>query len=241
MLDKPLSILYISVVEKDNTNYGQLPLLLKTYPITVTESMYYLYMPIKMADSDEIRMPKRLWQFNRLLNSIRILGTGADRHTDILKGKYLYISAKHMLVNPGFWGGRGGYHCEGFMSDDTNWLWYDENPPTFNSTKFDITPDPIFSLAEFEQQADYRNEVKYPEFSLLELNPYTVHKITPVTRYFQSTVVKFTLSKNKYNLIGNTHNYDINYDWEMYPRNPTRNYPVYTELEEANHSMLEIG
>lgn len=223
---------------KDSTKtYGQVPKVLGNFPIRVTESMYYLYMPIKMADNDDIRLPRRLELFVRLLSAIR-----QAHESDIFKDKYLYISAKHMLVNPGFWGGRGGYHCEGFMSNDINWMWYDHNPPTFNTSKFhDISPDPKLSLKQFEQQALYSNEIRYPEYSLLELNPFTVHKITPVTRYFQSTVVKFTVSPNKYNLIGNSHNYLFNYDWEMFPRNPDRSYPVYTELETESNLSLEIA
>jgi hypothetical protein len=208
--------------------YGVLPEIVANIPIKVTECMYYLYMPIKMPHGD-IVVPPRLEQFNPLLEKITDKYVG----TTLWDDSYLYITAKHMLVNPNFWGARGGYHSEGFGTNDINWIWYDKNPPTFSKTKFNVSNNPRKSLQEFTDQANYKDEVRYREHSLLELPPKTVYKVTPVTRYFQSTFVRYTLSKDKYNLIGNSHNYGIDYNWRMFERSPDRNYPSFPELEDS--------
>ena len=223
--------------------YGDLPIDLGKFDINWNENCFYLYLPIKMAGSMSIKIPDRLKIFNPLINKTlsRILGTeinntewyrlisryessfSKERH-DSLIGRYLYLTVKHFLVNPAFWGQRGGAHCDGFGTNDINWIWYDENPTEFNTGPFtDISEHEHKSLKQFEAKWNDKNTVTYPEKHLLELTPFVVHRVARVTRYMMRTFVKISLSEHKYNLVGNSHNYLFDYKWEMHDRQVLRN------------------
>src|SRR5436853_1515982 len=93
--------------------YGEPPVDLGEFKIPVTESMFYLYLPIKMYNSMELGIPPRLERFWPLIEKVRDLYF--DRNGALGWGhRYVYLTVKHMLVNPGFWGNRGGAHCDGF-------------------------------------------------------------------------------------------------------------------------------
>lgn len=50
------------------------------------------------------------------------------------------------------------------------------------------------------------------------------------------TFVKVSISRDKYDLIGNSHNHLLQYDWPMRPRALTRNPPQrLSETEPAGH------
>ena len=219
-----------------NRTYGQLPVDLGHFPIKVEETMSYLYMPIKMKDSAVLKVPNRLKVFYPLLARV------FERlpYEQYFKN-YFYITAKHQLVNPQAWGARGGWHADGFLTNDLNWIWSDSSPTIFNTSEFDITPDHNISLGEFSAQAKHENNVTYSDYTLLELNPYVVHEVAPVTRYFMRTFVKISMSPEKYNLKGNTHNYDFDYSWKMYDRDEVRNHPVYAELSNSDYVPADVA
>jgi len=217
----------------------ELPKVISTVDLKVTESMFWLYLPIKMAGNRTVRLPEQLKQFKPILEATVFDHSVLDPKTFF--NNYIYITAKHMLVNPDFWGNRGGAHCDGFLTNDINWIWYDENPTLFNSGKFEVTPDHTKSLKEFEEQWNYKNEVTYPVKTILELNPNVVHKVSPVSRYFMRTFVKISMSTEKYNLIGNSHNYLFDYNWEMFDRSEVRNNPIYGELKQSDYVPADIA
>jgi hypothetical protein len=196
--------------------YGQLPIPLGDFPIKCEEIFFYQYLPIKMAGKIEIKIPENLKVFESLITTV---------YTDIKDyvGSYIYITAKHLYVTPQYWGNRPGYHTDGFMTDDINYIWSDCNPTIFNKSEFKITPDHLISLKEFEEQALEENEIRYPNNFLLKLDQSVVHKVAPVTESRFRTFVKISVSKKRYNLKGNSHNYLFNYDWAMVERSNDRN------------------
>jgi hypothetical protein len=199
-------------------NYGREPIVMGTFPIKCDEIFFYQYLPIKMAHNSIVEIPDRLKIFDHLIcNCIYEEGYAW------LFDKYVYITAKHLFVTPQYWGNRPGYHTDGFMTDDINFIWSDCNPTIFNTSNFNITPDHKQSLIEFETQAIPENEKTYPDNTLLKLDQYVVHKVAPVTEQRFRTFVKISISREKYNLKGNTHNYLFDYKWEMVERGKDRN------------------
>lgn len=212
--------------------YGELPIDLGYFPIAWTESVFYLYLPIKMKGSTDLRIPERLWPFRRLVWQARCRAVKALGMLEYEHHRYLYITVKHMLVHPNAWGNRGGEHADGFGTDDLNWIWYDKNPTEFCSADFKITPnDDRQSLEEFRDQWDHKKVVTYPNQHLLELTPYVVHRVAQVTRYDMRTFVKISLSRHKFNLVGNSHNYLFDYKWEMFDRGAVRNMENYSNRD----------
>jgi hypothetical protein len=118
-----------------------------------------------------------------------------------------------------------GWHCDGFMTDDINYIWYDCDPTIFNTSEFNLTMDDKISIVEMEEQAKENNNIWFPSGSILRLNQYNVHSVAEIKSGHMRTFVKVSFSTDKYNLIGNSHNYKLKYEWDMKPRQIERNIP----------------
>lgn len=204
--------------------YGCLPTHVANVPIEVTESMFYLYMPIKLHGTNIVKADERLMVFAPLIakaqiDYVRFFGIKAL--TDVA----IYITAKHGIITPTAPGNRPGYHSDGFMTEDINYIWCDRNPTIFNTSAFSLTQDDEVSLAEMEQQALKTNEVAFGPYALLRLNQYNIHKVATPERVMARTFVKLSFSMDRYDLIGNTHNYKLDYNWDMKERKAERNIP----------------
>lgn len=214
----------IGINKIKDMKYGDLPEDLGRYKVNCDEMMFYQYLPIKLSESLLIRCEKRLLCFRQLLDAVRddfIENYGIDRYYN----SYMYVTAKHMYQPPGNSFNRHGYHTDGFMTEDINYIWCDADPTTFNTSEFKLTMDDTISMREMEEQALVENEVKYPINSLLRLNQYNVHKVTESDALSLRTFLKVSFSEDKYDLKGNSKNYHLNYNWEMKDRKVERNIP----------------
>lgn len=204
--------------------YGDLPKELGQHIIKATEMMFYQYLPIKFPGQTKPVYEERLACFDAVVGAIccdYIGAYGLDKYVN----SYLYLTAKHMYQVPHTSFNRMGYHSDGFMTDDINYVWCDKYPTIFNSTVFSLTPDDTLSLSEMEEQAKKENEVTYPENTLLRLDQYNIHKVALITEGTMRTFLKLSFSTDKYDLIGNAHNYLLDYKWEMKLRKVERNIP----------------
>lgn len=186
--------------------------------------MFYQYMPIKMVGAHDVAVEPRLQCFSKLIGAVccDFIGTyGLDRYVE----SYAYITAKQMFQAPGKPFNRPGYHSDGYMSDDINYIWSDKSPTIFNVSEFSLSKDDAKSMVEMEEQASPENEVTYSNNSLLRLDQYVIHKLNDNAEQGMRTFLKVSFSKDKYDLIGNAHNYLLDYDWEMKPRSESRNIP----------------
>lgn len=205
--------------------YGQLPTALGEYKIECKEMMFYQYLPIKMAyDSGVPTYEPRLKCFDSLIAKAMSDFLGNYGYLEYT-ASYFYFTAKYMYQAPNTSYNRMGYHSDGFMTNDINYVWCDKYPTVFNSSKFNLTQDDTLSIAEMEAQAKHENEVTYPENTLLRLDQFNIHKVAFVGVGCMRTFVKISVSKDKYDLIGNSHNYLLDYDWKMKERRPERNIP----------------
>lgn len=202
--------------------YGKLPIDLGIVNIECNEMMFYQYLPIKLANSHEYLTEWRAQTFNKLVAQV-ILNLG----TSFLYDKYVYLTAKHVFVDEDRCGNRPGWHTDGFMSDDINYIWCDTEPTVFSDCGLtDLTQDHEISLIEMEAFVNYSCEVTYPIKSLLKLDQFVIHRSPDNCQPGYRTFVKISVSKEKYNLIGNSHNYLLDYNWEMKPRKSERNHPT---------------
>lgn len=204
--------------------YGSAPKQLGEFKVECREMMFYQYLPIKFPSMTHPVMESRLDCFKR------IIGTAccdfiADFGLNAYGDSFVYVTAKFMYqqVNKPF--NRPGWHSDGFMTSDINYIWCDRCPTIFNSSKFVLSQDDKKSLAEMEQQAIPKNNYSFPDNTLLRLNQFNIHKCADVTASGMRTFLKISFSGDRYDLIGNTHNYLLDYDWEMKPRKEERNIP----------------
>lgn len=193
--------------------------------------MCYLYLPIRMRGSDVIKIPPRLDIFRPLIKRVANI---EPRDT------YLYITAKHLYVTPGNPGNRPGWHSDGFLTSDVNYIWYDSLPTVFCVQGFDVTPEHGVSMRQFEEQVRAENFVTFPPGNLLRLTQAHIHRTPDFDKGQVRTFVKITSSVDRYNLEGNSHNYMFDYDWKMFPREEVRNHPVHTERDAIIEAVGEV-
>jgi len=204
--------------------YGKLPKILSEIKVEGHQMMFYQDLPIKLSGSFYPKVEERLREFGWIIKTAELdfMSTfGVDAYKDC----YMYISAKRLYQRPHSPFNREGYHADGFMSDDINYLWSDSCPTIFNNTEFKLTLDDSLSMEEMESQALEQNEITYPDCTLIRVDQYSIHKVAPVLEAGVRTFVKITFSKDKYDLKGNAINYGIKYNWEMRDRSLERNIP----------------
>lgn len=208
--------------------YGMLPVDIGEVNVSPTEMMFYQYMPIKMKDLLMFKTEPRHEFLRPMLNRI-----SSDFRTTFGVNKYVesyvYLTVKYMYQIGGCSFNRSGWHSDGFMTDDINYIWYDSAPTIFNTSKFNLTQDDILSMKEMDEQALPENDVVFPEKHLLRLDQFNIHRVN-TDHSGMRLFVKVSFSKEKYDLEGNSHNYLMDYDWQMRPRSIERNVPQNIKL-----------
>tara|TARA_R110002153_G_scaffold259102_1_gene418665 strand:+ start:1040 stop:1684 length:645 start_codon:yes stop_codon:yes gene_type:complete len=208
--------------------YGDLPKVLGIAKVNVDEMLFYQYLPIKLRHTN-IVLEERLYGLTSLLYDV-IDDFKEEFGVDEYNNNYCYLTIKKMYQKDGCSFNRNGYHSDGFLTNDINYIWCDKNPTIFNTTNFDLTLDDNISISEMAHQAHKNKEKFYPENTLLRLNQYNIHKVSEVKELTLRTFIKVSFSKDKYDLKGNSINYKLGYNWEMRERNEERNIPQNIEV-----------
>lgn len=211
-------------------SYGALPKEIGLFEIECKEMMFYQYLPIKLSNQIPPIYEDRLQIFDKIIGTICCDFIGVFG-LDCYKQSYVYLTAKYLFQVPGCSFNRPGYHSDGFMTDDINYVWCDKNPTVFNKSVFELTKDDAISLLEMDQQALEENEISYPENTLLRLDQYNIHKVAKNEKAGMRSFLKISFSKDQYDLIGNSHNYLLDYQWKMKERKLGRNIPQSKELK----------
>lgn len=207
--------------------YGNKPENLGITAVECPEMMFYQYLPIKLAGGIRVEFEKRLECFGPLVGKCCcdfIAHYGLDRY----RKSYIYLTAKRLYQVKGHSFNRKGYHSDGFLTEDINYLWSDGFSTVFNNGEFNLSLDDTLSMVEMAQQAKKENEFTYPNGSLLRLDQTVIHKVSEKEAEGMRTFAKISFSKNKYDLEGNAKNYLLDYDWEMRQRKKGRNIPQST-------------
>lgn len=197
--------------------------------IPYNDSKYYLYLPIKMAGNPFFRVPEEFYAFQEII----AMAVNAEcRRQTCINHLYVYISIETSPLKAGIYQKRPGWHADGFLTDDVNYVWYDALPTEFCVQDFDITQCHTTSMKQFEEQARNENIVTYEAFNLIRMDQRHVHRTAlPTENRHSRTFVKISFSKHKYNLKGNSVNSLFNYDWKMHDRNEVRNCPIKKEQD----------
>lgn len=198
--------------------YGNPPVEIGRFYFDLPEVMYYLYLPVRMRDaSTDILLPPNVECCRPLIEAAI-----ADSSYDY---RYAYLSARKGWATPDNPLNRPGWHCDGFGTNDLNYVWWVGPGTRFAIQPFEnISNDHVLSLAQFEQQIDARNVISYFDRTLLRLDPSVVHatpRIQPPGCMRQ--YVKVSLSDHCYNLENNSHNHLFSYRWPFTPRETVRN------------------
>jgi hypothetical protein len=201
------------------------PLDLGLVDLSPAEMMCWLYCPIKLPGMQGFVFPDNLWQFvdiPRAAQADFISIEGRPRWRD----SYVYLTAKTLYVSPESPGNRPGWHSDGFMTDDLNYIWSDRSGTEFWKPNYarSFTLDHQLSLSEMEQAvANEPMIVTYPDKHLLRLDEFVIHRVARQSPGMR-TFVKVSVSTNPYNLIGNSINHGMPTGWTYSPRASERNH-----------------
>ncbi len=218
--------------------YGQRPEYIGRFEPEWHEYMHYLYLPVDIPEKQHrVVLPRNL-EFVRDMveaakfNELRVMGNQHD---------YIYVTARRGYASPGNPLNRPGWHADGFGSDDINYIWSDRWPTRFAIGEFTgISDDHIKSVEQFEQQiavaSSHEAIGEEPEIEIEEGEPYVLYRLDPSVIHATPIIpapggdrsfIKISFSNSRYNLLGNSHNYDLDYGWKMYSRSEIRNDPAY--------------
>lgn len=204
--------------------YGDYPELLDEVILNCEEMLFYQYLPIKLPEQKHAIYEKRLHSFRPLIDYVINDFKNSFGYEEYINS-YVYLTAKKLFQTPNNSFNRSGYHSDGFLTDDINYIWSDKFPTIFNIGEFNLTLDDFISMSEMESQAKKENEVVFPNNQVIRLNQYNIHKVGEITENSLRTFAKLSFSKDKYDLEGNSHNYLIDYKWDLKKRKEARNIP----------------
>lgn len=196
--------------------YGNLPTDLGLVDISPTEMMFWLYCPIKEPYGQFI-IPPNLRQFQPILEKVC--------STEYIGSSYVYLTTKTLYIEPKSVGNRPGWHTDGFGTDDINFIWYDRCPTLFLATNLDLPDKCEDAMKQMEERAKGHANICYPDKHLLRLDQTVIHHIPMHIDPGMRTFVKVSISKDKYNLEGNSVNHKLKLNVDLKPRNVDRNHP----------------
>jgi hypothetical protein len=203
------------------TVYGKLPVFLGQWDQDLEEVMHYLYLPVQMPDTD-VRLPDNLRVLWQMIQRTKRYAEYFGRNY-----RYIYVSARKGFATPDNPLNRPGWHCDGFGTEDWNFVWWVGPGTRFAHQPFEgIVSDHNRSMTQFDEQVRADRIVQYPERRLYLLDPTVVHA-TPIIEApgCWRQYVKISMSDHQYNLKNNSHNYLFDYKWPMHARDVIRNDP----------------
>lgn len=206
-------------------SYGDPPEVMAVFDLDFAEYMHFMYLPIRIGSEApwDLRVPRRLMFARDLI-----------LHATYVEWKrghawqYVYLTARRGFATPGNPLNRPGWHADGFGTDDVNYVWTDRYPTQFALQRFTgVSDDHVESLRAFEDQIIPDRIRTYPNRTLLRLDPFVIHAAPEIPppggeRLF----LKVSFSNDRYDLIGNSHNYLFDYEWPMHSRAEVRNDPA---------------
>lgn len=193
-----------------------------------TEYMQYLYLPVKLRHKGGIFLEPRLRNLRHMLN---VAWADYSERSGLsvreLYGKYIYVTVKQTLVPKDLHHNRPGWHADGFMTDDVQYIWFDKWPTEFLIGDFMVTDHDNISMTEFEEYGlDPLAVIFQPEpLYLYYIDENNIHRTSPALETDVRTFIKITISSHKYAQEGNSINYELPYSWKYQPRKLTRNQP----------------
>lgn len=202
--------------------YGTLPKYCGPVELDLHEMMFWLYLPVKLPGQVTCTVPDNLHTLMPLLAAVY-----SHTSKDQWLSSFVYLTVKVMPVTPGCSFNRPGWHCDGFLSDDINFVWYDSIPTEFfcDGTRHYFTEDHDLSLEEMENLCIGKTPITYAPKTLLKLDQFVLHRTGECERAGVRAFVKVSLSKDLYRLKGNSVNHKLAPDWKYLDRKYTRNHP----------------
>jgi hypothetical protein len=194
--------------------YGAAPVDLGLVDLDVSEMMFWLYCPIKIPGAIAEHYPDQLEKYVHLINAVyddvcKTYGIGRWRSS------YVYLSAKVTHVTPDAPGNRPGWHSDGFLTDDLNYIWADRNPTEFfvRDDLMTTYSDHAQSMRHFESHIQWGIErlgyqTEHAKVNhLYRLDQTNIHRVSKNVESGKRAFLKVSISDKPYVQLGNSINH----------------------------------
>jgi hypothetical protein len=211
--------------------YGAAPVDLGCFDLDTSEMMFWLYLPIKMPGQFQPTVPKQLEKYMTIVQAVF-----QDLSYQRWATSYLYLSVKITHVTPDAPGNRPGWHSDGFLTDDLNYIWADRNPTEFFIAEegrrlLSVSPDHQKSMGDFEfwanNIANTADRLEYAKVNhLYRLDQTNIHRVSLNVESGKRAFIKLSVSDKPYAQFGNSINHEL--PWHPLPtlvRQAERNCP----------------
>lgn len=207
--------------------YGAHPKIIGGVNVNPKEFMFYQDMLIKLSGGYGVQLEERLKVFEPIVKTA-VSDFIQDFGKEEYEKRFVYISAKNLYQNGSSYN-REGWHCDGFGSSDINYIWSNASPTQFNFSDFNLSDDDSLSMSEMTEQANPHNDKCYRDLILIRLDELVVHRANPNPYEGVRAFVKVSFSRDRFDLLGNTINPLIDYNWTMRLRSQSRNIPQHNQ------------
>lgn len=185
-------------------------------------------MCIKDINSDVYEIPDNLHKYVApLINDAYLLTPSLLLGS---KKNYAYLTIKKMYVQPNTCGNREGWHIDGFMSDQINYIWSDCDavPTEVSIGDFTLTLAHEKSIDEMYEQGWGNFITQLKSNVLYEMTQNIVHRPSKnnTNNAVLRTFIKLTFTKELFNGYGNAWNYKLPHIKPSKERNVCRNHGV---------------
>jgi hypothetical protein len=198
--------------------YGAAPKDLGELKLDTSEMMFWLYLPIKMPGTFLPELPENLRQYQHIVDRCMddvIMDDAINPRGDRWTQSYVYLSVKVLHVTPDAAGNRPGWHSDGFLTNDLNYIWADRNPTEFfiaDGVKLSVPEDHKESMATFEFWADSvqhtRDRLEHAKVNhLYRLDQTVIHRVSLNVDSGKRAFVKVSVSDKPYVQLGNSINH----------------------------------
>ena len=194
---------------------GGNPKMIKTIKLDPQEYCNILYLPIYI-EWQGFKIPKRVMPYLPIIKEIPV------------EYNYMYITIKHQYVEAQGYGNRPGWHVDGFLSNNKEYVWCSREPTEYISiSEYEEVAEHETALENFNRLGTARRiQSLHPE-TLYFLGK-TIHRTPKIIEGGVRTFVKISCSNEKFNLKGNAVNELLKYKWKYYDREITRNHPTHS-------------
>lgn len=222
---------------------GEAPVGCGHFDTRLTEVMYYLYLPVFMRKEAthyrDIRLPENVCGLQSMVDRAMREAEKRGRHY-----QYVYLSARKGWATPDNPLNRPGWHCDGFGTDDLNFVWWSGPGTRFAVGDFgNISVDHIESLKQFEATIYLDEHGPFPKLNVFSPPQGNLYMLTPRVVHATPLIgapgcmreyIKVSLSDDRYNLENNSHNYLFDYNWPLHPREVIRNDPARAQADSVS-------
>lgn len=204
-----------------------------------------LDMPLRLSGETEYKLPT---QWEKLAPTLNKLISVEHKHNPNWKDYYTYLTVDSTYVSPAEQQRHGGFHVDGFQGErhstkhklTRNYVATNNGGTIFWAQPFICADPKKFNIFQgFELQVDSEPLVA-KENMFYFMDALTVHESGFAQYKGIRNFIRLTYDLKPFDRLGNTHNPNLDYNWDMVKRNVWDNVqtPKITDILESPYNII---